>query len=236
MIDIGNTLAKSALFEGKALLEWNSFDANHPEELVEFINGLEFSASILSSVRDVPASLPDILSAKGRLVELDDKTPIPLENRYETPETLGKDRLAAAVGGYCQARPNPVLVITAGTCIIYDLVNEKGQYLGGSISPGLTMRLQAMHTFTGRLPLLTPDSDFSWPGKTTTDSMLTGAILGAEAEVQGMIDRYRNQFPGLVTLLSGGDLRFFENQLKSGIFAVPNIVLLGLNEILDYNV
>jgi type III pantothenate kinase len=236
VVDIGNTLAKAALFEEKQMHEVFSLEVAELHKVLPILETLDFSASILSSVRDYPAEVRTYLSSVAPFIELDEDTGVPVVNVYETPATLGKDRLAAACGAYSLFPGLNVLVINTGTCITYDVVTARKEYLGGSISPGIMMRFRALHTFTGRLPLLSPEPGFNIPGKNTHDSLLTGVCLGVVEEVSGMINRYQEKYPGIKRVLSGGDRSFFENQLKSDIFVVPNIVLLGLNEILLYNV
>ncbi|MHC1706896.1 MAG: type III pantothenate kinase [Bacteroidales bacterium] len=236
VIDIGNTLAKIAVFEDKQLMELDSCDAGEPGILLDIIKKYPCPLAILSSVRDYSTEVREYLSARKIFIELDENTRVPVKNTYETPETLGKDRLAAACGAQSLFPGHNVLVVNAGSCITYEVISSSGEYHGGSISPGLMMRFKALHTFTGRLPLLSPATGITVPGKNTHDSIITGALLGAVEEINGMCARYQQLYPELKVVLSGGDISFFENQLKSGIFAVQNIVLLGLNEILDYNV
>jgi type III pantothenate kinase len=167
---------------------------------------------------------------------LDYRLPVPVTNGYATPETLGMDRLAAVVGATALHPGRPCLVVDLGTCITYDLVDAAGYYHGGGISPGLRMRFRAMHTFTARLPLIEPEPHAALIGTSTRTAMQSGVVNGLVAELEGMMSRYGAQFPPLTTILCGGDALFFETQLKGIIFVVPELVLLGLNRILLYNV
>jgi type III pantothenate kinase len=126
------------------------------------------------------------------------------------------------------------MVINAGTCITYDLVNCENEYLGGAISPGTTIRFKALHTFTDKLPLIENSMPPTIVGKTTQECILSGVMNGALAEMDGMIDFFRSQYPDLKIILSGGDAKYFDNRLKNSTFAFPNIVLNGLNIILDH--
>ena len=130
---------------------------------------------------------------------------------------------------------NDVLVIDAGTAITFDFINHKNEYKGGSITAGISLRFKALHTFTGRLPLIEADLPQFLTGRTTQESILSGVINGTCAEIEGMIQKYRQLYPDLVTLITGGDMFYFEKKMKNNIFAVPNLVLYGLNLILDYN-
>ncbi|HRF77340.1 MAG TPA: type III pantothenate kinase, partial [Chitinophagales bacterium] len=175
-----------------------------------------------------------------KLLKFSQNTELPIVNDYATPATLGKDRLAAAVGSSAAFPGKNVLSIDAGTCIKYDFVRADNRYLGGGIAPGLVMRLKAMHNFTARLPLisLTPQmlvQQTLLTGDSTTDSMLSGAINGALWEVEGAIAAYNAIYDDLHVIITGGDASFFELHVKSRIFARPNLVLEGLNTILKYN-
>lgn len=166
-------------------------------------------------------------------------TATPLRNAYATPLTLGADRLAAAVGAAGLRPGQPTLIVDAGTALKCDLVTADGTYHGGSIGPGLGMRLRALHAFTGRLPLLAlPPADATIPltGDSTTGSVLSGVVNGAVAEITGFIAQYQQHYPGLGVLLTGGDAAFLAARLPARIFVVPELVLLGLNRILAYHV
>ncbi|MFH1937467.1 MAG: type III pantothenate kinase, partial [Bacteroidota bacterium] len=149
--------------------------------------------------------------------------------------TLGRDRLACAVAASRLFQGVPSLVINAGTCITYDLVTAQNEYLGGAIAPGLQMRLRAMHTFTRKLPLLELQEPGNLTGLDTRESMLSGAVYGVVAEVTGIIEQYRKSYPDLQVILSGGDMEYLDKLLKIRIFALSNIVMVGLKHILEYN-
>jgi len=236
VIDLGNTNKKFAVFSnGKlntlkilpdiSLPVVRSFVRDHPG----------ITHCILSSVISYPQSIKKYLQKQFNFIELDEGTLLPINNRYKTPKTLGTDRLAAAVAGHLRFRKNAVLVITAGSCITYDFINLQGDYLGGSISPGIEMRFRALHTFTGKLPLISGKNRATLIGKTTPDSILSGVINGILAEVEGIITRYLQKHRNLKVILSGGDYKYFEKRLKIKTFAAPNIVIEGLHQILELN-
>jgi type III pantothenate kinase len=183
----------------------------------------------------VPATLQSFLEKHFRFILLNEHTPLPILNLYRTPETLGKDRIASAVAAFNQFPGHPALIINAGTAVTYDVVTKEGEYLGGSISPGMNMRFSALHTFTKQLPLLTYTEIDFLTGNDTDTSVLSGVINGMAAEMQGMIARYQKEYPGIKVVLSGGDLNYFVNRLKISIFALPNIVIYGLQQILAFN-
>lgn len=236
IIDFGNTLQKLAVFDDKKLLFKEIFQKLEPEILIRFIekNG-PFHGIIQSSVVIHSRETEEILSRSGKFIPLTFQTPLPIKNLYQTPETLGKDRIAAVTGAWSLYPGQNILVIDAGTCITYDFLNKKGEYLGGGISPGIRMRFKAMHTFTGKLPLIEPGDFDKLIGRTTSESMRSGVFNGVTAEIREHIRLYRDEFENVVVIITGGDHQFLHNKLKINIFAVPDLVLLGLNEIFDYN-
>ena len=161
---------------------------------------------------------------------------LPILNMYETKDSLGKDRLAAAVAGSAEFPGENVLIINAGSALTFDFVNDRGEYLGGSISPGMMMRFNALHTFTDKLPLLSYQETVSLVGTNTRESIVSGVINGIVAEIEGVSLQYQEFYPGLKIILSGGDLNYFDKRLKISIFAFPNIVIHGLQQILSFNV
>jgi len=193
------------------------------------------SSVIISSVKEVPVEIINYLKKNYSFIELSALTTIPIINLYKTPETLGKDRLASVVAAYSLYCGENVLVVDAGTCITYDIVNAKGEYYGGSISPGLNMRFKALHTFTGKLPLVSLINFNELIGTDTNKSILSGVINGITAEADAIIERYKKYYSPLKIIICGGDAQFLVDRLKNIIFAVPELVLIGLNEILDYN-
>lgn len=242
VIDIGNTLAKTAFFTGKELSSFSSFEKMSADALARL---LELNPSvknvILSSVVDHDKSIVDLLSSKYHFIELSAKTKLPLENLYSSPETLGKDRIAAAVGVNLLYPAQNALSIDAGTCIKYDFVNARNQYLGGGISPGIEMRFKALNKFTDKLPLVNYRNFDQLIGQNTEDSILSGVMNGVTEEVKGIIQRYREQYPDVKVVFTGGYLKFFERifnisgKENSSIFADPFLVLKGLNHILNFN-
>jgi type III pantothenate kinase len=208
-------------------------DENNLKAFLQNFSGENF---ILSSVIHDSAKVLDWVSHIKRKFILTASLPLPISNLYATPQTLGGDRLASVCGAHQKFPGSHCLVIDAGTCIKYDFLDKDGQYHGGAISPGLKMRFQAMHQFTAKLPLVEIVEDPKLIGNTTETSLQSGALNGAVAEMNGIILQYEQKFEGLQVILSGGDGPFFENKLKRPIFALPELVLSGLNSILIYNV
>jgi len=196
----------------------------------------QLNQAILSSVKPVDDEILQFLSENFDLfIELDHLTELPLENLYETPETLGKDRLAAAVGAN-ELFPNQnLLIIDAGTAITYDLVSEKNQFVGGNISPGLQMRFKALNYFTGKLPLVSYSDEFQTIGKNTTDAIRAGVQNGILYEIAQTIELFNKNYQNLQIVMTGGDSIFFDKKLNYSIFVHFNITLIGLNRILEHN-
>lgn len=237
IIDLGNTLLKVATFEDVELKSLKSFEKGAFDTLAEHLTSLpENIFCIISSVVDYPAELDRLLRTRFKSLFLDPSTPLPIKNIYKTPETLGKDRLAAAVAAWYNYPGKNLLIIDAGTALTMDLVNIRGEFVGGAISPGMEMRFKALHTFTGRLPLVTNKDIGFLTGTTTQDSISSGVINGITCEIDGIIDEYRKVHPGLLVIFGGGDSIFLLKRLKNSIFALSNPVLNGLNIILNYNI
>jgi type III pantothenate kinase len=226
---------KTAVFQGLELKFQETSEILTVQRLQELEHTYCFKNAIISAVSEVPAGVRNFLEGQIRFIELDHQTPVPIVNRYQSPETLGKDRLAVVVAAAGLYPAKSCLVIDAGTCITYDIIDQDKNYFGGSISPGMQLRFKALNTFTSRLPLVPHGNFEGLTGTTTGESIQSGVINGIVAEIDGIIDQYKVNFPGLMILVTGGDMNFFAKKLKSNIFAVPNLVLIGLNEILKYN-
>jgi len=238
IIDIGNTFTKLAVFEKNDLLRLEST----PELSFTLLENLftefpEIHSSIISSVKHFDNKIIDLLKSKTKFLLFDTQTRLPFEVLYKTPATLGKDRIAAVAGAMDLFPGENILVIDAGTCITYDLLKSGNQYLGGAISPGIMMRFKSLNTFTGNLPLIEPEyeKEIEVVGNSTKNSILSGVQQAVTAEVDGMIGEYQNRFPRLKTIITGGDYKYFDRSLKNNIFAAPNLVLEGLNKILNFN-
>lgn len=236
IIDFGNTLKKIAIFDKNELLQLYTYEDFNVEILKKVAKKHpEIRSAIISSVINYPQNIDDFLEKNYFFIKLNSKTPIPISNKYKSPETLGNDRIAAVVAVSDKFIDKNLLVIDAGSCITFDCINENKEYLGGAISPGIGLRFKALNRFTDKLPLLTPKNIDYLIGKTTEESILSGVINGLTAEIDGIIDSYKEIYKDLTIIMSGGDHKYFDKRLKNNIFALPNIVLFGLNVILDFN-
>lgn len=235
VIDIGNTLVKAALFEGRELKElkvYNSLNDLSKDTAFYRQAGHCFVGSVTKDIHYTA----DILSDFKGLDFFSPLRSMPLKNLYKTPATLGSDRFAASVGAYSLYPQKNVLVMDAGTCLKFDFTNANSEYFGGAISPGLQMRFKALQHFTDKLPLVKSDENFDkLIGQTTEESILSGVINGILQEADGIINEYKKLYPDLTIVVTGGDTDFFAKRLKNRIFAHPHLVLIGLNEILIYN-
>jgi type III pantothenate kinase len=235
-IDIGNTRTKLAVFHGSELVRIEVWETLELVALQQLAYNQKPEKIILSSVSEPPAVVMDYLRALPAFLELTTETPLPIGIRYKTPHTLGKDRVAAAVGAWHLYPGEHCLIVDAGTCIKLDVVSAGGEFLGGNISPGIEMRLKAMHHFTARLPLVKQGEDLpDFLGDSTENALRNGGELGALLEVAGFIELCSQQMQPLRIVLTGGDADFFVKNLKTKIFAHQNLVLLGLNQILQHN-
>lgn len=234
VIDSGNSAAKVGIFDHEKLVEKFSF--HEVDKLEAFLKLNNFENLIVSSVKADAGSVVSWAAGTKKKFILKQGLPLPVKVLYETPHTLGMDRLAGVCGAIQLFPARDNLVIDTGTCITYDFVDKTSAFHGGGISPGLNMRFQAVHTFTARLPLMSPKAGVDLVGRTTETSIQSGIINGLLAEIEGIIRLYQEKFPGLQAILCGGDTGFFENQLKASIFAIPDLVLIGLNSILIHNV
>ena len=237
VLDIGNTNQKAAVFtaDGKeeTVLRYDKLAVEHLENL---FSRYRIDAALLSAVGSVEEDVVDWLEKNTRLVCFNSTLKLPVALDYKTPETLGTDRIASAVGAWALFPGENTLVIQAGTCLVTDFVDAQGVYRGGSIAPGLRLRFRALHDHTAHLPLLEPSSIDFLTGKSTQESILSGVIQGISCEIDGIIHHYKTLFPNINIILTGGDADFLKSMIKNRIFAAPNLVLQGLYEILRNNV
>jgi len=236
ILDIGNTRTKIGVFKKHRLIKKIIWDQWSFTEVKELLEQRKITHITLSTVKGLPKRVDNFFQKHFYYINLDAHTPLPIHNHYKTPQTLGKDRLAAAVGAFAEYPGQHNLVIDAGTCIKYDLITATGDYYGGSISPGIDMRFQAMHHFTAKLPLIKRGVIRKLVGNNTQTALQTGVQIGVLAEVEGFIRKYEDVYGEINVILTGGDAVFFAKKLKTQIFVNQNLVLKGLNKILNHNV
>jgi type III pantothenate kinase len=232
IIDQGNTTTKYGIFEGHTFIESRRLSNTEWTDFLENEISSKPWEIFYSSVRsdDIPSSLSDLQATiMNRALH------IPIGIDYATPDSLGRDRIANAVGAVQLNPDRNSLIVDCGSCTTYSLILEK-RFAGGAIAPGLRMRLRAMHEFTGKLPSIQQLHDsIELLGKSTSESLESGAYHGSTAEIDGMIEKYCSQFGVLDVIITGGDAGYLAAGLKNPIFAEPNLTLIGLNEIYLYN-
>lgn len=244
-IDQGNSRTKVALMtdEGKLIkhLIYKQFSSADIDRLFELY---DITDSIISSVVNIEAAVVNTLSrCSQHFVLFDHMTPVPIVNTYDTPETLGQDRLAAAVGAKHLCPNENLLIIDAGSAITYDYVSEQGEFIGGNIAPGLKMRFTILQRMTKKLPLVEVEDNELIPlfGKNTRDAIAAGVIRGVAYEVKGYMRTMREKVPHFRTFLTGGNAPYVLANVRSSrteereMIFEKHLVLIGLNEILVFN-
>lgn len=236
-IDIGNTLAKLTLIEEGQVVDFlktEQLDVPYLELLLDANPDID-SAVIVSS-RDRDHRIESLLERRmRRFLHFRTGVPVPIGNRYATPQTLGADRLAAAVGAHAIYPGSPILIVDFGTAITFDFVSPEGEFIGGNISPGATTRFRALHHFTHGLPLCSPCGETKLLGDSTVSAIESGVINGIVYEIEGYIRDLEKEYSRLRIVFTGGESDFFAKRLKNTIFATYDLVAYGLNRILEYN-
>lgn len=232
-IDIGNTHVKFGLFAKDELREV----LTQQEGINHILDNFKVRHVIISKTGANDEIEYILKERKIKLLVLNSELKLPIEILYKTPHTLGADRIAGAIAASAIFNQKNVLKIDFGTCITYDFVNNKQQFMGGAISPGMIMRFKALHNYTAKLPLVDPMQylQYELTGTDTATSILSGVVNGIKEEVSGIIKEYELRFGNLQVVATGGDAGFFVTLLKNEIFARPYLVLEGLNRILNYN-
>lgn len=240
-IDIGNSSAKAALFEGGRIVAVFRSEKSIRDRLA----GIE--SAIVTSTRGPEEDLEQVVRRNvKKYLKLTHATPVPVKNLYATPETLGCDRLAAAAGAQAMFPGEAALIVDFGTAITYDLVTAAGEFLGGNISPGARSRLRALHDYTGALPLCElPGAKTGgdprkpqpphFPSRDTKSAIGNGVAAGIIAETESYIELAKKKFGEIRIIFTGGDADYFAERVKNPIFATSDIVFYGLNSILEYN-
>jgi len=237
IIDLGNSFVKLAVFSDGRIKYKEVVEVKHIVEHVKILKE-DYSLiknAIISSVGKLNKKDFEAIDKHFNLTVLNSKTKLPFENLYETPKTLGVDRIALVSASVNEFPNNNVLIIDAGTCITYDFVTSENEYLGGAISLGVRMRYKALNNLTANLPLIETKIPDNITGNSTNESIHSGVVNGVLKEIDGVIKAYEEKYPDLTVILTGGDANFLSKQLKSSIFANSNFLLEGLNYILQFN-
>lgn len=234
-LDIGNTSVKAAIFNNQEMTDFQRSSDYSLEWLEKFTESKGISKTIVCSTVELnQAQKQRISEISDDVTFLSHTTPVPIKNLYSTPETLGMDRLAAVVGAYSMHPGHNILVIDEGTAITYDMINDKGEYLGGNISPGMEMRLKALNKFTSKLPLVYAQGEVMDIGNNTHNAIRAGVINGIKYEIEGYVRHLLEKYKLLFVFLTGGNNINFEDSTNYCIFAEKFLVLKGLNYILNF--
>ncbi|MBT7623301.1 MAG: type III pantothenate kinase [Flavobacteriaceae bacterium] len=234
-LDIGNSFLKAGIFKNNNLINYYEFNREYYSNIKSILDKTPITHSIASNVSESNNKLIELLSNKTNLIKFNSSLKVPFKNCYQTKNTLGKDRIALVSNASKEYPKENVLLIDLGSCITFDFLNSKNEYLGGSISPGLSMRYKSLNSYTANLPLINPKEIDYFIGRNTEDSIHSGIINGIVGELNSAIDKYKSQFKEIRIILTGGDAKFLFNRIKNSIFANSNFLILGLNFLIELN-
>lgn len=233
--DFGNTRLKCAVFNDSRLQDVVVMADDSAATVEALLAQYQPQKTILSSVIHHNADIETLLQQRTRFHKLAHNSKLPFTAPVGKPETIGADRLALCASAVHLFPGKHNLVIALGSCITYNYINARHEFLGGSISPGMTMRFKAMHEQTALLPLIEADHNFPLVGYDTKTNLLSGVLLGMAREIDGIIDMYAEKYSNFNVLLTGGDMPFFVSHLKNKIFADPSLIYKGLYAISEFN-
>lgn len=232
LIDAGNTHIKICYVQNGVIQTTNRIP-NNEDNINSSLLPYGTIPKVLSSVLD-QKSTDELAGQLSNCLLITSKTPLPITLDYETPETLGIDRICNACAMWQLSKTKVAISIDIGTCIKFDVL-EGNMYRGGSISPGIELRYRSMHEFTGRLPLVDQRDKIQLTGKSSVQSIHSGVINGIQSEINGFIANYRERYSDLTFFITGGDANYFDFEGKSDIFVAENLTLEGLYTIYSFN-
>ncbi len=235
VIDIGNSLLKVGIFKNNNLINYFEFNRDYYLNIKLILDKNLITHSIVANVAESKNKLIELLSKKTNLIKFDSSLKVPFKNCYQTKNTLGKDRIALVSNASKEYPKENVLLIDLGSCITFDFLNNKNEYIGGSISPGLRMRYRSLNNFTAKLPLIEPKEIDYFIGKNTKDSIHSGIINGIISELNSIVDKYKSKYKEIRIILTGGDSKFLFKKIKNGIFANQKFLIFGLNFLIELN-
>lgn len=232
IVDIGNVAVKAAWAEGTTLGKCYRYQG---EKILDFILEIIYrerpSVIIVSSSRNLEDGFFEVLSREcSKLIVMDGNVPLPVSFSGDITET-GTDRIASAVAASHLFKGRNCMVFDFGTAMSIDFIDSEGRYLGGNVSLGMRSRYKAINRYSVRMPLLGNAMDYPPVGNTLSESIHSGVNLGIIFELEG----YLRNYPDYTAVFTGGDAFYFAEKLKSSIFVVCNLVLMGLALIADYN-
>jgi type III pantothenate kinase len=233
--DFGNTRKKAAIFRNSEIVKTMVLEDDAASTISSLMDTFKPDKSILSSVIDHNPEVEEVLKKNSRFHLLNHLSKLPITTPVGKPETIGADRLAIAAGGVHFYPDKNLLLIGLGTCVTLNFVNKYKELLGGSISPGLEMRLRALQFYTAKLPFVKPQPDVPLIAYDTETNILTGVLLGMAYELDGFIAAYNAKFDNFNVVLTGGDVQHLASHMKSRIFADPELIFKGLYAISEVN-
>lgn len=233
--DFGNTRKKAAVFNNSEIVKTLVLEDDATSTIQSLIDSYKPDKTILSSVVEHNPEIEEVLKKNSRFHLLSHLSKLPITTPVGKPETIGADRLAIAAGGVHFYPDKNLLLIGLGTCVTLNFVNKYKELIGGSISPGLEMRLKSLQYYTAKLPFVPPKADVSLIAYDTETNILTGTILGMAYELDGFIAEYNAKFDNFNVVLTGGDLQHLASHMKSRIFADPELLFKGLYAISEVN-
>lgn len=237
VIDQGNTVTKVALFDNEALKVLDFFETFDLKICEKLLAENQIDRCLYCSVVNTDKKVLSTLEQRiPGFIFMNNELNLPVINFYRTPDSLGSDRIAAAVGAHMIFPNKNILIIDIGTAITYDFVDSEGIYIGGNISPGIRQRFNALHHFTDKLPLVDRHGEIPEIGYDTETAIRSGVIKGTVYELDSYINDYKLRYSNIEVILTGGHSKYIQSELKNNIFVEPNLVLKGLNRILNYNV
>lgn len=234
-IDVGNSRIKVGIFEENQLVEENYF--SDLSQINDWIRKIKPTATIFSAVKNISEVYLKEMKSLTNVYVLNHALSIPFKNLYESPKTLGADRLASTAGAIYLYPNKNCLVFDLGTCITADFINDKSEFIGGNISLGMMMRFRALHEYTAKLPWLQATNKVTLTGKNTEEAIENGVIQGIFWEIKGCINAYKELYPEIEIIFCGGDADFLiDFFVDLDVKSMPNINLWGLYSILKYNI
>jgi type III pantothenate kinase len=235
VFDIGNTSTKLGIYDRDEKIAVFRTKEMSCEELQSRFSGFHPERAIISSVKVLPEFIIDLLKTNIPEVHiLSHNLPLPFTIDYDTPETLGSDRIAAAAGAHLRFPGSDILIIDAGTAITFDFLSGN-EYKGGNISPGISMRFMALNKFTGKLPLIKKTDEYNSPGKSTREAIIAGVLTGINYEINEYIRTFEVISEDLKVIVTGGDGNFLRRKIYFKHYYMPDLVIDGLNNILKFN-
>lgn len=236
IFDRGNSFTKWAVYRKNELINASYFPNSQSVDFFRNFEPIEADGNVIYATVSGPiAGLDLVLGKENITLAFNSMVPLPIKNNYQTPETLGPDRLASAVAAASLFPNEASLVIDIGTCLTFETITTNASYIGGCISPGLRMRFRALNRFTEKLPIIEPEVPESYFGNTTVSAINHGVVLGMIGEINYHILHNTKEFGKINVLVTGGDAPFFKNHIATPFMHLPNLVLDGLNTVLNYN-